>query len=143
MPNDSENKVLIDSNLLVYAFEPGSQKHRKVLDLFDVVVRNKTAAISVQNLAEFSSVILSRKNEIRVFDKLGNFTENLRQVFFFIAYSSETVLKAQKLVEGFETPFYDALLAATMMENGIRTIYTENESDFAKIPGIRAVNPFT
>ncbi|MBI2445074.1 hypothetical protein HYV43_01665 [Candidatus Micrarchaeota archaeon] len=32
--------------------------------------------------------------------------------------------------------------AATMLENGITTIYTENVEDFEKIPGIKAVNPF-
>lgn len=37
--------------------------------------------------------------------------------------------------------FWDALIAETMKENGIVKIYTENEQDFMKIPGIKVVNP--
>ncbi len=33
------------------------------------------------------------------------------------------------------------MLAATMLENGIDTIYTEAEG-FGKVPGIKSVNPF-
>jgi len=29
-----------------------------------------------------------------------------------------------------------------MLENGIRTIYTENTMDFKKISGIKVINPF-
>lgn len=37
--------------------------------------------------------------------------------------------------------FWDVMLAAAMLENGVNKIYTENTKDF-KIPGIKAVNPF-
>jgi predicted nucleic acid-binding protein len=30
-----------------------------------------------------------------------------------------------------------------MLDNGVRTIYTENIRDFAGLEGIEAVNPFT
>jgi predicted nucleic acid-binding protein len=37
--------------------------------------------------------------------------------------------------------FWDALLAATMNENGISTIYTE-DCHFEKVPGLTVINPF-
>ena len=37
---------------------------------------------------------------------------------------------------------WDAFIAATMIENKIFNIYTENTKDFSKIDGIKARNPF-
>ena len=59
-----------------------------------------------------------------------------------INYSAETIPLALDIVQQFKMPFWDALLAATMRDNGIFNIYTENAKDF-KMPWINAVNPFT
>ena len=53
-----------------------------------------------------------------------------------------TVLKAIELVKLYRAPFWDALIAACMLEYGIGTIVTENERDFRKIPGLKVINPF-
>ena len=37
---------------------------------------------------------------------------------------------------------FDVLLVATMLENGVDTLYTENTKDFSAFREIRAVNPF-
>jgi predicted nucleic acid-binding protein len=34
-----------------------------------------------------------------------------------------------------------ALIAATMQENNLKTIYTENIADFKKVPWLNVVNP--
>lgn len=41
-----------------------------------------------------------------------------------------TLVRALELVESVRAPFWDALIAACMLENGISTIVTENETDF-------------
>ncbi|WP_304840718.1 hypothetical protein [Methanocalculus sp.] len=46
------------------------------------------------------------------------------------------------LEEQHKLHFWDALLVATMVENHIHTIYTE-DAHFRKIPGITVINPFT
>jgi len=51
------------------------------------------------------------------------------------------VVKAIELQAAYKAPFWDALIAATMLENGVKTIFTENTADFRKIPFIKAVNP--
>jgi len=51
-------------------------------------------------------------------------------------------LSAIELVKLHRAPFWDALIAACMLEHGVRTIVTENERDFKRIPGIMALNPF-
>jgi predicted nucleic acid-binding protein len=37
----------------------------------------------------------------------------------------------------------DISLVATMLDNGVRRIYTENIDDFKGIDGIDAINPFS
>jgi predicted nucleic acid-binding protein len=54
----------------------------------------------------------------------------------------ETVVHAMELVRQRRVPFWDALIAACMLENAIETIVTENERDFKRIPGITITNPF-
>ena len=46
------------------------------------------------------------------------------------------------IVEAARAPFWDALIAACMLEHGIEVIVTENEKDFKNIAGITVVNPF-
>ena len=38
---------------------------------------------------------------------------------------------------------FDVFLAATMLDNRVRSIYTENIDDFEAIDGIEAINPFS
>jgi predicted nucleic acid-binding protein len=53
-----------------------------------------------------------------------------------------TLMKAMDIVETVRAPFWDALIAACMLEHGIEVIVTENEKDFRNIPGVTVVNPF-
>ncbi len=47
-----------------------------------------------------------------------------------------------EIVESVRAPFWDALIAACMLEHGIEVIVTESEKDFKNIPGITVLNPF-
>ena len=61
--------------------------------------------------------------------------------FVKLIYNERTILKALSIKEEFKIPFWDSLIIATMKENGIYHIYTENIKDF-NIFGIKAINPF-
>lgn len=54
---------------------------------------------------------------------------------------ANTFLKAIELVRKYRTPFWDALIAACMLENNVKEILTENTKDFMKIPEIIVTNP--
>lgn len=53
----------------------------------------------------------------------------------------DAILHAMQLVHERRAPFWDALIAACMVENGIEISVTENERDFKRIPGITVTNP--
>ena len=39
------------------------------------------------------------------------------------------------------TPFWDLLIAETMKDAGVDTLYTENTKDFQRVPWVKAINP--
>lgn len=139
---ESEDQFLIDTNILVYAYEKeASAKKDKAKNLLDECISGaRQFAISSQNLSEFVSVT-TRKDKLSI-DEAKNLIVKMAQFDGFkkINYGAETIPLALDIVQQFKISFWDALIAATMRENGIFNIYTENVNDF-KIPWIKAVNP--
>ena len=135
--------ALIDSNILIYAYEEEeSEKKEGAIKLLAKAFANEVEyVVSVQNLAEFIAAYTSKgkgKKEL-----LEEATKGIaeHENFLKIYYDESTILNALNICKNSNTPFWDALIAATMLENNIHTIYTENTKDFA-IPGITAINPF-
>ena len=132
----------MNTNTFIYAYEKEeSVKKSKSKNLLDECFSGiREFAISNQNLAEFVSVSM-RKGKLNI-EEAKNFAVKATQFRGFkkINYRTETVAFALDIVQQFKTSFWDSLLAATMRENGVFNIYTENISDF-KIPWIKAVNP--
>jgi predicted nucleic acid-binding protein len=60
-----------------------------------------------------------------------------------VNYTHFTVKRALLDLEMVDTSFWDLLIAETMREAKVRTIYTENERDFPKIPWVKVVNPLS
>ena len=141
---ESKGLFLIDSNVLIYAYEKEESikkdKAKKLLK--ECLLGIRLFAISSQNLAEFVYVI-TKKDKLST-DEAKNFVIKMSQFEGFkkINYSAETIPLALDIVQQFKMPFWDSLLAATMRENGVFNIYTENAKDF-KMPWINAVNPLT
>src|SRR3989344_304386 len=141
----TDNKLfLIDTNILVYALD--KQEGAKNLSAKELINRcwqgKDNLAVSAQNLAEF--VFVSTKKAKLDFGQAKTMVAYIIDFIGFIkiSYSAETVLSAIDIADEFKMSFLDSLLAATMKENGIFNIYTENAKDF-KMPWINAVNPFT
>ncbi len=138
-----EEIFLVDTNIIVYAYETeDSLRKKKSLEILEKCYKKEiTLAISNQNLAEFSVVSLKKlklntnivKNIIRDISNFENFKK--------INYKRKTILSAIDISEEHKMSFWDSLIAATMIENGILNIYTENSKDF-KIPSLKVINPF-
>ena len=134
---------LIDTNLLVYAYEtefPAQKK--KIQELIANCLQKKIKlVVSNQNLAEFVSVV-TRKGKLSFEEAKVNVDDILNSDGFIkINYKSSTVLSAIAIAQESNISFWDALIAATMRENHIFNIYTENTKDF-KMKWVNAINPF-
>ena len=138
--------ALLDTNILVYAFDnslPTKQDAARHL-LKNALIENGEFSVSIQNLSEFFAVVtskiqkpLAKQLAAQIVQKLLKFAGITK-----IAPQPETVAKAVQFCSAQNADYWDALLAATMLENNVFTIYTENEKDFRQIPGINVINPF-
>ena len=137
---------LIDTNILVYAFDNSEKKkHRTAVDLLKKCFDEKEKfAISSQNLAEFFIVMSSKVKSTVNKKEIQDIVENIIEFegFYKINYDEHTVLQAIDIHRKYNVDFWDALIASTMLNNGINYIYTENIKDFRKIPNITSLNPF-
>ena len=135
----------IDTNILVQAYTVADVgKHETALALVQRVWEGEKAVTTLQNLCEFFSVVTQKVTKPITSGAAediikGIITGGQWQV---IDRRSEAVFRAIEFVKVHHAPFWDALIAACMLEHGVHTIVTENERDFKKIPGITIINPF-
>jgi predicted nucleic acid-binding protein len=138
--------VLIDTNILVYAFDSSEPHKNKIAKEFLQACWNgeKQAAISLQNINECYAVLTTKvkrplargvaKEIINGFLRMVSWAK--------LVPTGKTSSRAISIHDQYGVPFWDALLSATMLQYGITTIYTENIKDFKKIKEITAINPF-
>ena len=106
------NLPLIDTNILVYAYDQIDERKHKI-----------------------SNEIVKKAREI-VEDILSS------EEWIIIDRTEESQKKAMKLNQEKRIHFWDALIIASMIEYGIKEIITENVSDFSKIKSIKPINPY-
>ena len=123
---------LVDTNVLIYALDPSDElKHEIANEIFEALMSGEEKiAVSTQTLSEALNVFRLAKmmrSGTNFEDVCSIITDivNLEMVPKLIV-TPQTVLEAGRLCSAFNVMFYDALIAATMKENGITRIYTED-----------------
>ena len=140
------NSALIDTNILVYSVHPGSPYHSKAKKLLEEALPTRRLAISLQNITEFFAITTSKKylsNPFSVDEAVANL-----EIF---AASCQLILPSVRTKDTFFSllrrakvtgqDVHDVHLAATMLDNGINTIYTADPKIF-KALGVEAIDPF-
>ena len=136
---------LLDTNIFVYAYDVSEKRRRGIAKtLVDEVWDSGDGVVTLQNLSEFFFAVTRKvQKPIPVADARTIVSDILRSSrWMVIDRNAGTLLKAIDIVESVRAPFWDALIAACMLERGIEVVVTENEKDFKNIPGITVVNPF-
>jgi predicted nucleic acid-binding protein len=136
-----KDNILIDSNVLIYAeTTDDEQKHATAISAMEKAKLDYVPFISIQNLNELCSNLV-KKSKLG-YDSINDRISSHKDSFELVSFSVETIKTATQLAREHKVHFYDCLLAATMRENKIFAIITENEDDFKRIPGIKVINPF-
>lgn len=141
----SQEEVFFDTNILAYAFDVSDARRKeKCVSLVRSGFQgDAVCAVSNQVLSELFVVLTRHAKSPLSKEKAGvivnGFIDSSKWVK--VDYTHLTVKRALLDLETFHTSFWDLLIAETMRDAKARTIYTENERDFAKIPWIRVVNP--
>lgn len=119
--------IAIDTNVLIYAFDPTQRKkHAACKRILEGVLNGERAAvITTQILAEFVNV-LRRKNVPP--EKISLIAEEFvkNPNLSILPYDETTILAAIRS----PSHFWDALIAQTLLRHGVQEILTENVKHF-------------
>ncbi len=119
---------LLDSNILIYAAQPGCE----FLDEWLEAPGTMFSAISLTEVLGYEGIT---PEDEQLFETLFSHLQALPV--------SEAVLrKAASLRRGRKMKLGDAIIAATALESGCELV-TRNEQDFRGLEGLHIVNPFT
>ena len=142
-------RVLLDTNVLIYATLAGDPRHARARELLAQRLRAEVQLfISVQNLAEMYPNLTGPKNQPPDTPELAR--EKIRSLarlrgLAVLPLTLETAHLALDLCVSAGVTrqgYFDRQLAALMIRENIPTILTENVSDFTGIEGITPINPF-
>ena len=141
-----EELFLIDTNILIYAFDTADPRKQKIAkELLELSWKKKiTYTISAQNLAEFFVVVTQKIPGKIPLDQAAQIIQDIHSFSHWkvLHYDSDTIQKAVDLYKKTKKHFWDAVIVATMKQHGISKIYTENKKDFEAFEEIHSINPF-
>ena len=140
-------EAFFDTNILAYAFDESDERRKEKCE---AVVRagfqgDNVCHVSNQILGELFVVLTRHARRPLSKEKaaviVNGFVDSSKWIK--INYTHLTVKRALLDLENINTSFWDLLIAETMRDAKVRTIYTKNERDFGKIPWVRVVNPLS
>lgn len=135
-------KQLIDSNILIYAYDNTDEKKHKIAkETVSGLLLADAGVVSVQNLAEFSRAITEKAKKPIKRSEAREIVLGFEDALTVVSYNGHTIADALLFASKYDLHFYDSLLVATMELHHINEIVTEDEG-FARIPWLKVHNPF-
>jgi toxin FitB len=122
--------MVCDSNILIYAAEPGDTLCLPLVQRPDALISSVTR-VEVLGFPGFGSLPQERQDSLE--DIIASSVE--------IPLDNEIILRAITLRRLKKMSLGDSLIAATALEYGVPLV-TRNESDFKHIVGLVLINPF-
>lgn len=138
---------LVDTNILVYAYHRSSEHHLVAKNFLEDLLGRQIPFLSIQNLIEFYSIVtnhkrvdspLTQKESKQKLDQIIN--GGFYRIVSPLKTTPNTLTTLLSKISVTATDIFDLHLAATMIDNGINTIYTADTTIFKKA-GLKAINP--
>ena len=137
--------ILVDSNILIYAFNISSPKHKKARKFLEINFNE--LVLAHQNILETFRVLTHPKFPKKINSKeLLNAIDNITKAIEIIYPGSQTYYLTLELIKKYSLKLdlvSDAYLAATALSNNVNIIATDNVGDFKKFNELEILNPFS
>ncbi|MCU7936921.1 MAG: PIN domain-containing protein [Candidatus Thiodiazotropha sp. (ex Dulcina madagascariensis)] len=136
------DKVFVDTNILIYAYDRASAEKRKnAAEAVKVLWNQGNGVLSTQVLQEFY---------VNVTRKIGHpvSPDRARSIIAtYLAWRVEVirpdhVLQASEIQERHKISFWDAMIVVSAMQSGAAKILTEDLNHGQLIEGVLVENPF-
>jgi predicted nucleic acid-binding protein len=136
------SRVLIDSNIFVYAFDPSDPvKHQKALRLIEDVLGKDDLVLSTQVLNELAWTLLRRGSGLGPED-VREIIEDIIQSARIVPLTPDLTLKALRSALQHGLSFWDGLIWAAASRHDVSILYTEDFQHNRQVEGVRFLNPF-
>ena len=142
-------KILLDTNILIHAYNRASRFHGKAADVIRKALRGEIeVCLTPQILYEFFAVVTNpgRVEHPLSADEAADICLDLWECREIgkASLTATTPMKVFKLVRRLNLSggkVFDCVLAVTAKENGVEKIYTENVEDFEFYDFLKVSNP--
>jgi predicted nucleic acid-binding protein len=136
------DRILVDTNILVYAYDAdAAEKHVKAKEMIDTLWEYSRGVLPTQVLAEFFITITRKvKQPLSVADA-RDIIEDYRSAWAIFPTTPDTVLLAIDGVQRHQFSFWDSMIWASAVINGISKIFTEDMQHGQTFEGVRIENP--
>lgn len=143
--SDAFSKAMIDTNVLVYAYDLSEpEKRQKALSLIQTLATEGRMVVSIQSLNEFYNTVTHPRKPFRIsHEDAVEAVESIIAAATVVPMTVDVVRRGLYGVERYQLAFWDALIWAAAREWGAPILYTEDFSAGAMLEGVRIVNPFT
>lgn len=134
---------LVDSNILVYAYDAASHaKQKSALEVLDALINDGTAILSVQCLSEFYSTVQRKIPNPLPPDIAFREVQNYIRDCHILDLTASAVLDACRGTAQHDMHFWDALIWSVARLNGVPWVLSEDGQHGRLIEGVRYLNPF-
>jgi uncharacterized protein len=146
----SNDRALVDTNILVYAADTSSSFHEPSRQLRDRGFRGEIPlVVTPQVLMEFFAVITSPRRvttprspeEARAEVEKYARAANILKMYPDSTALEQTLDLMQQHPQVTRQDIFDLFLVATMMANGVTRIYTFNQQHFTRFAGVEVLTP--
>jgi len=137
------DKYFLDTNVLVYSIDLTSPlKRERARNLVTDGTTSKLGVISYQVVQEFVNVALGKFRSVVVRTDLEEFLRGVLFPMMAVPSSPWLFLDALRLQEGYQLPWYDALIIAAAIQGRCRILYSEDLQHGRRFGDLVVQNPF-
>ncbi len=130
----------LDSNIIIFANIKNFPEYKYAVNILEMGLKGElnlciNTIIALETHYKLTKLINIEEANYRV----GTIFKSRRILYFNI--SKETVQQGFSIAKKYNIKTNDAVIVASMLENNISKIYTDNENDFRKIKNLEIINP--
>jgi predicted nucleic acid-binding protein len=136
-------KFLVDTNVLVYAYDRSSdEKRRRAAGILQSLAETDSGMLSTQILSEFFVVVTKKIKPPLTVNEAYFSVSNYIHSWNVTNISTFILLEAIRGVQVHNFSYFDSLVWATARMNQIATVLSEDFASGSIVDGVRFINPF-
>jgi predicted nucleic acid-binding protein len=136
-------KILIDTNVLIYAFDSANLvKQKKAVEVLRSTFDGGIGLLSAQVLGEFFTIVTRKIQDPLTIPEARVEVERFFEAWSVVPITELVVIEAIRGVEAHHLSYWDAQVWASALLNQASLVLSEDFQDGQVIEGIRFANPF-